>query len=222
MKKYSTIKDTEQFKLDDSSSYDSYADDYHRCVDRLCEPFVKQMVTLARLKQGQRVLDVGTGTGIVANHAARLLDDSGMVVGIDLSEGMLETSTLDAKEKGISNVQFIRMDAENLALPTEYFDTVFSMYAIDHFPNAAQALKEMCRVLKYAGCIVVAVGSRLPPWGCGRLRAFGVGVNREIKHRFQPHLYAPNFINRLMNRHFDRLPAPPHSDGGGGQIKEKI
>ena len=220
MEKSSIIKDTEQFKLDDSSSYDSYAYDYHRCVDRLCEPFIKQMVSLAHLKPGYRVLDVGTGTGIVANYAANLLDNSGSVIGIDLSKGMLETSALNAKEKGLSNVSFIRMDAENLALPAESFDSVLSMLAIDHFPDASQALGEMYRVLKPEGHLVISIGSRMPPWGGGRLKAYYVGINRRIKQIFQPHLYAPNFIQSMMNNHLGHFPSPSHSNWGG-ENKEK-
>ncbi len=220
MNKSSIIKDTEQFKLDDSGSYDSHVDDYHHCVDKLCEPFVKQMVSLAHLRHGQRVLDIGTGTGIVANYAAKLLDNSGSVVGIDLSKRMLETATLNAKKKGISNVNFIRMDAEDLDLPAESFDSVLSMYAIDHFPDAAQALSEMHRVLKPEGHLVISIGSRMPPWGGGRLRAYYIGINRRIKQLFQPHLYAPNFILSMMNNHLGHLPSPSHSNWGG-ENKEK-
>ncbi|MBW8041922.1 MAG: methyltransferase domain-containing protein [Planctomycetes bacterium] len=222
MNKSSIIKNTEQFKLDDSGSYDSCVADYHQCVNRLCEPFVKQMVAIAHLKQGQRVLDVGTGTGIVANYAAKLLDNSGSVIGIDLSEGMLKTARLNAKNMGISNVDFLRMDAEDLDLPTESFDSVISMYAIDHFPNAAQALGEMHRVLKPEGHIVISIGSRTPPWGAGRFIAYCVGINRKIKQLFQPHLYAPNFIQSMMNNHLGHLPSPSHSNWGGGKPENSL
>ncbi len=222
MDKSPIIKDTAQFKLDDSRSYDSYAEDYHRCVGRLCEPFVRQMVTLAHLKQGQRVLDVGTGTGIVANYAAKLLDNSGSVVGIDLSEGMLKICASTAKKEELTNVQFLRMDTENLALPAESFDSVFSMNAIDHFPDAAQALKEIYRCLKPGGHLVVAIGCRIPPWGGGRLKAYCVGINRKVKQYFQPHIYAPNFILNFMHRHLGHLPAPPHSSWGGANPGKNI
>lgn len=220
MNKPSKIKNTEQFKLHDSGSYDSHVDDYHHCVDKLCEPFVKQMVILAHVRHGQRVLDVGTGTGVVANYAAKLLDNSGSVVGIDLSEGMLETAALNAKKKGLSNVKFLRMDAENLDLPAESFDSVLSMLAIDHFPDATQALGEMHRVLKPEGHLVISIGSGIPPWGGGRLRAYYVGINRRIKQLFQPHLYAPNFILSMMNSHLGHLSSPSHSNWGG-KNKEK-
>ena len=208
-------KDVEQFKLDDSSSYDSYAEDYHDCVEKLCKPFVKQMVRLAYLKPGQRVLDVGAGTGAVANFAAKLVGDSGTVVGIDLSEGMLKIAALTAKKLGIANVQFHRTDAENLGLLSESFNSVISMYAIDHFPNAAQALKEMHRVLKPGGRLVVSMGCRIPPWGGGILNAYGVGIVRRIKQIFQPNLYAPNFILHLHKKYFSHLLSPPHSHWGG-------
>lgn len=218
----SKIINIEQFKFDDSSSYDSYAGDYHRCVDRLCEPFVKQMVSLAHLKPGYRVLDVGTGTGIVANYAANLLDNSGLVVGIDLSKGMLKTSTETAVRLGIKNVQYLHMDAEKLDLDTGSFDSVLSMCAMVHFPNPISALKEMYSVLKPGGNLVVSIGCGMPPWGGGRLKALKVGVERAIKQRLEPHLYAPNFILGLMQRHLGHLPVPPHSSWGGTNPGKKL
>lgn len=215
MKKHSTINDTEQFKRDDSGSYDSYADDYHHCVDKLCEPFVKQMVKLAHLRPGQRVLDVGTGSGNVANYVAKLLSNSGSVVGIDFSEGMLKVADFTAKNEGLSNIQFVRMDAENLALPTGLFDSIISLRAVQHFPNATHALKDMYRCLKPGGRLVVGIGCGMPPWGGGRLKAYCVGSNRKIRQQFEPHLYAPNFILQLVHRHLGHLPAPPHSSWGG-------
>jgi ubiquinone/menaquinone biosynthesis C-methylase UbiE len=215
LKNLPEIKDIEQFKFDDASSYDSYADDYHHYIDKLCEPFAKQMVNLAHLQPWHRVLDVGTGTGIIANYAARLIDNSVSVFGIDLSEGMLKKSILNAKKLSITNVQFHHMDAENLELPSESFDSVISMYAIDHFPNAAQALKEMHRVLKPGGRLVVSMGCRIPPWGGGLLKAYCVGIVRRTKQIFQPNLYAPNFILHLQKKYFSHLPSPPHSHWGG-------
>ena len=215
MGRLSQIKDIVQFKLDDSSSYDSYAEDYHDCMEKLCEPFVKKTVKLAYLKPGQRVLDVGTGTGIVANLTAKLIGDSGTVIGIDLSKGMLKTAVINAKEAGTTNVHFCRMDAENLGFPTESFDSVISMYAIDHFPDARGALKEMHRVLKPGGRLVISMGCRIPPWGGGCLKAYRVGITRRIKQIFQPHLYAPNFILLLMNKHLQYIISPVHSSWGG-------
>lgn len=207
-------KNITQFKLDDARSYDSYAEDYHDCVEKLCEPFVKQMVNIACLKPGQRVLDVGTGTGIVANYSAKLLKNTGLVIGIDLSEGMLKIAALTAKKSGIANVQFHHMDAENLGLHTESFDSVISMYAIDHFPNAAQSLKEMHRVLKPGGRLVISMGCQIPPWGGGLLNSYCIGIVRMIKQLFQPNLYAPNFILHLQKKYFNHLPLPPHSHWG--------
>lgn len=215
MKRYSTIKDNEQFKLDDSGSYDDFSDDYHECVDKLSKPFVEHMVDLSNVKPGQKILDVGTGSGIVANCAAKKVENSGSVIGIDLSEGMLKTSTETAARLGIKNIQYLHMDAENLDLDTESFDSVLSMCAMDHFPNHISALKEMYRVLKPSGNLVVSIGCRIPPWGGGRLKALKVGVKRAIAQRFESHLYAPNFILGLMQKHLGHLPIPPHSSWGG-------
>lgn len=215
LNKSSEIKDSEQFKLHDSSSYNYYAVDYHHCVEKLCEPFVCQMSEFASLKPGQRILDVGTGTGIVANYAARVLKGSGSIVGIDLSEGMLRTAATNADRAGLENVKFLRIDAENLGLSDQSFDSVLSMCAMMHFPDALKALREMHRVLKPEGHLVISIGCRKPPWGGGRLEAYYVGIKRGIRQIYQPHLYAPNFILSLMNRRLSHLPLPPHTGWGG-------
>lgn len=215
MKRASEINDIDQFKLDDSGSYDGFADDYHNCVDKLSNPFVEHMVSVANIKPGHNVLDIGTGTGIVANCGAKKVGDTGFVTGIDLSDGMLNTSRDAAQKLGIKNVRYYRMDAENLAFQEESFDSVLSMCAMVHFPNPLNALNEMYRVLKPGGKIVVSIGCRIPPWGGGRLNSLCVGIKREIKQKFQPHLYAPGMILKLMQKHLAHLPAPPHSSWGG-------
>lgn len=184
-------------------------------MEKLCEPFVYQMTRLANLKPGQRILDVGTGTGIVANYAAKVLKDSGSIVGIDLSDGMLEIAASNANKSGLENVKFFHMDAENLDLPDKSFDSVLSMCAMMHFPDAIQALREMCRVLKPSGHLVISIGCRVPPWGGGRLKAYYTGAIRGIRQIYQPHLYAPNFILSLVDKYLGHLPLPPHTGWGG-------
>ena len=60
------------------------------------------------------MLDVGTGSGIVALEVSRQLGKEGNVIGIDLSEGMLTTARTQAKQLGLNNIEFKSMDAERL------------------------------------------------------------------------------------------------------------
>lgn len=209
------IRDAKSFKSADSASYDTFAADYHECISALSAPFAEKMVSLSEARPGERVLDVGTGTGVVANHAASIVGPEGRVVGVDLSEEMLCAARSEAGKLGLGNVEFRKMDAEHLDVPDGSFDHVYSLCAILHFPDASRALAEMNRILRPGGRLVVSLGQGMPPWGGGRLRALQVGIRREVGRLVRPNIYAPGFMLRLVADRLGNIPSPEHSDWGG-------
>jgi ubiquinone/menaquinone biosynthesis C-methylase UbiE len=112
-----------------------------RCAKRLLE--------LANLEAGEEVLDVATGTGLVATVAAQLVGDAGKVIGIDLSPAMLAKAR--EKARGLSQLEFFEGDAEHLDLPNESFDVVLCASSLFFIPDMLQALKESWRVLRPGG-----------------------------------------------------------------------
>jgi ubiquinone/menaquinone biosynthesis C-methylase UbiE len=120
----------------DAESYDSLTDPYDRFVGRYSGRYVEQIALLAEFRPGDRVLDVGTGTGIMALHAAGRVGEAGRVTGIDLSEGMLAHARAKAGQAKLSaRVEFRRMDAEHLEVDDASFDTAVSLFALRHFPK---------------------------------------------------------------------------------------
>ncbi len=149
-----------EFKIKDAASYNSLTAEFDRFAQRLSLAFAEHLVRLANLKSSDWVLDVGTGTGIVALLAARRIGSAGKVIGVDLSDGMLFAAKSKAVQDGLENrIQFCRLDAEALALRDASFDVVLSLFALLHFPNPLVALMEMFRVLRPGGRLVLAVGS---------------------------------------------------------------
>ena len=124
---------------------------------------------------------------------------SGKIVGIDLSDGMLEVARQNALAQGFADrVEFRKMDAESLNCQDESFDAVVSLFALRHFPHPETALQEMHRVLRPGGRLVLAVGSGAP-W----LSLVGL-IHRlkllpHIVRRFQgKQLVACEFLDRMV------------------------
>ncbi|MGH9930976.1 MAG: class I SAM-dependent methyltransferase [Pyrinomonadaceae bacterium] len=191
------------FKIRDASSYDSVTNEFDLFTDRLSQPLAAHLVSLAQLTPADRVLDVGAGTGVVSLQAAPLVRPGGKVVGIDLSEAMLSVAKTKAGQTGLTNyVEFSKMDAEALELENQSFDAVLSLFALLHFPDPLAALKEMFRVLRPGGRLVLAVGSGPPAFSFrGLIQAFK--HLQEIRLKQQGKLLtAPQFLNSLVEKHF--------------------
>lgn len=113
---------------------------------------LKWIVEVAALTGTERVLDVGTGTG----HTAMALSRSARtVIGADLTERMVESSTSLAEERGLVNVQFVVSDVVRMPFPSAYFDLVTCRLAAHHFADPDGAVAEVARVLKPGGRIIL-------------------------------------------------------------------
>lgn len=129
------------FKTRDASSYDSVTEKFDYFADRLSRPLAARMLSLAQIVPSQRILDVGTGTGVVALQAVQKVGDAGKVLGVDLSDQMLNVARAKAWRASLNNcVEFRKMDAEALELEDHSFDVALSLFALLHFPNPLSAL----------------------------------------------------------------------------------
>lgn len=157
--------------------WDLAARDYEPLWQRQLAGIQAAMLESASLKVGERVLDVACGTGLVAFGAARAVGQSGAVLGTDLSGKMVATAQQRASEQRLLNVRFARMDAQALELADASFDVVLCALGLMYVPEPERALREMRRVLRPGGRLLIAV------WGerarCGWSALFPI-VDAEV------------------------------------------
>ena len=114
-------------------------------------PFV-----FGRLRPGETVLDVGSGAGFDSLIAARQVGPSGRVIGVDMTDAMLEKARAGARAAGLDNVEFRKGLAEALPLADASVDVVISNGVINLCPDKAAVYGEIFRVLKPGGRLQIA------------------------------------------------------------------
>ena len=130
------------------NAYRRYAPGYDLYFGALLNQGRRKAVERMNCKPGERVLEVGVGTGL----SLPLYDRSVSVVGIDLSPEMLERARLLKERKGLQNVTaLMEMDAEKMAFADDSFDKVVAMYVVSVAPDAGRVVQEMRRVCKPGG-----------------------------------------------------------------------
>ena len=110
----------------------------------------------ADIQEGQHVLDLGSGAGVDAFVARRIVGASGQVTGVDFTPQMVELAKRNAKKLGYENVSFVQGDIENLPIPSDSVDRVISNCVLNLVPNKAKAFAEMHRVLSPGGRFTVS------------------------------------------------------------------
>jgi len=113
-------------------------------------------VALSRIKEGDIVLDLGSGAGFDCFLASRRVGKSGKVIGIDMTEEMVEKARAIAKKRGYENVEFKLGEIENLPIENNSIDIIISNCVINLSPDKSQVFKESYRVLKEGGKMYVS------------------------------------------------------------------
>lgn len=105
----------------------------------------------AKIKEGDTVVDLGSGAGNDAFVARSITGEKGKVIGIDFTEKMIEKAKINAEKLGYTNVEFRQGDIENMPLAGNLADVVVSNCVLNLVPNKKQAFAETFRILKKGG-----------------------------------------------------------------------
>jgi arsenite methyltransferase len=111
---------------------------------------------VAELREGETVLDLGSGGGIDVLLSARRVGTTGVVYGLDMTEEMLALAQRNKAEAGITNAHFLRGQIEDVPLPAESVDVVISNCVINLSTDKARVLAEIARVLRPGGRVGVS------------------------------------------------------------------
>jgi arsenite methyltransferase len=113
-------------------------------------------VTVAELRDGETVLDLGSGGGLDVLLSARRVGPAGKAYGLDMTDEMLEVARANAREAGAANAEFLKGHIEAIPLPGESVDVIISNCVINLSVDKAAVLAESFRVLRPGGRLGVS------------------------------------------------------------------
>lgn len=152
--------------------WDRAADYYENFWQRQLKPAQDKLLQFADLRPGEKCIDIACGTGLISFPSLERVGNGGFVLATDISDNMVKIGNEIARQKAFRNIQFERMDAEELKVPDQEYDVALCALGLMYFPDPIKALKEMYRVLKQGGRAVAAV------WGqrdhCGWAEVFEI------------------------------------------------
>src|SRR5215470_1658112 len=148
-----------QFQLqgDAAERYERWA------VPFVVGPWVPTLLDLAEIREGERVLDIACGTGVVSRLAARRVAPDGTVTGLDLNESMLAVARRLPLPPGLT-IDWRQGSALALPFVDGAFDVAFCQQGLQFFPDRLKALGEMRRVLTPTGRVALSVWTGPSPY----------------------------------------------------------
>lgn len=145
----------DEYKQEVATLYDQRSQTYDR--GDFHPSLADHLIQQARIQPGQKVLDLATGTGLVALKAAQLVGSTGKVVGVDISTGLLRQAKRKLETTGLTNVEFIFADVETFLFPEHSFERILCCSALPLIPNVPANLCRWQRFLVPDGLIGLCV-----------------------------------------------------------------
>jgi len=175
-------------------SESSVPDGYDRfMLGQLFGPWAVDLLSRAELRAGQSVLDVASGLGPVARLAAAAVGSQGRVVASDISAAMLATAAAKPAGSDAAVIEYLDCSATAIEADDSSFDVVLCQQGLQFFPDQAEAAREMGRVVRVGGQVVVSTWAAEHPLGL-----FGpiaetlseVGLDEPYPGAFDPSSYS--------------------------------
>ncbi|MFL6431838.1 MAG: class I SAM-dependent methyltransferase [Nitrososphaeraceae archaeon] len=153
--------DPNQFKTAQREGWDSVAEgwkEWWEPIEKGAQKLSQQLIELAEIKPGQRVLDIATGIGEPSLTAAKIVGTGGHILATDISKQMLAIAKERATLLRLQDIiEFKESDAENLDLPNSSFDAALCRWGLMLFPNLDAAIRKIYSSLVSGGRFAAAV-----------------------------------------------------------------
>lgn len=171
---------TQDYKQIIKQAFDTVAMGYDHPSLAFFPQTADRLLQQLKLAEDYLMLDVCTGTGMVALAAAEQLP-RGKVTAIDLSSGMLEQARKKASEKGLSNIEFLQMDLDQLELSSNHFDVATSSFGLFFMEDMEHALSNIISTVKPGGCVAITsfTGNAFAPFSdifLERYQSYGMKI----------------------------------------------
>ena len=183
-------------------------------------------IAVAELREGERVLDLGSGGGIDVLLSARRVGPTGFAYGVDMTDDMLELARGNAAKAGAANVEFRKGQIEDLPLPDASVDVVISNCVINLSVDKPAVLAEMFRVLVPGGRIgisdIVAEDHISPADRAAAGSYVGCIAGALSRAEYLDGLTAAGFAGRIGHVHHRGGPGPALGDHPGRQARRRV
>ena len=137
--------------------WDGMAETYQREIDSRFAPIVELLLAQAELRSGEKVIDLGTGTGAVALCAAEHVGDGGSILAVDISSQMLAIAQARGHSRNITNIEFKEGSGEAVPAEDQSQNAVLASLSLMYVIDRAAAAEEIARVLRPGGRFVGVV-----------------------------------------------------------------
>lgn len=164
--------------FDDRTTYDTEGDSHPREAKLLLES--------VPIQSGQTILDMATGTGLVAIPTAKKVTDKGSVIGVDMSSGMLAQAQKKIAAEQLNNIELITADVESIDFKTEQFDVIFCCSAITYISDIPAILNKCYCWLKKEGYLAFTT-----PYKTAYLAEIKVKICQDLWRIDLPHINKP-------------------------------
>jgi SAM-dependent methyltransferase len=178
--------------------WDAAADHYHAGWEAQLRPAHDRLMQVVGIGAGQKVIETACGSGLITLRLAEIVGPDGRVLATDISQGMIDDLKLRLKSLPFSNVDAVRMAAEDLDVPDTSHDVAVAALGLMYTPDPARAVREMARVVKSGGTVAATV------WGerrnCGWAEVFPI-VDSHVASEVCPMFFgtgAPGTLKALF------------------------